>query len=56
MQTAVDMKADIALFSRWRDFARMAPKFAAAGTTIDNSSAWRMDPTKKVSRSRNQRN
>jgi aspartate-semialdehyde dehydrogenase len=26
-----------------------APKFAAAGTTvIDNSSAWRMDPTKKL--------
>jgi aspartate-semialdehyde dehydrogenase len=26
-----------------------APKFAAAGTTvIDNSSAWRMDPTKKI--------
>jgi aspartate-semialdehyde dehydrogenase len=27
----------------------VAPKFAAAGTTvIDNSSAWRMDPTKKL--------
>ena len=26
-----------------------APRFAAVGTTvIDNSSAWRMDPTKKL--------
>jgi aspartate-semialdehyde dehydrogenase len=42
------MKADIALFSAGGDTSlEWAPKFAAAGTTvIDNSSAWRMDPTK----------
>ena len=50
MQTAVDMKADIAVFSAGGDTSKeWAPKFAAAGTTvIDNSSAWRMDPTKKL--------
>jgi aspartate-semialdehyde dehydrogenase len=50
MQTAVDMKADIALFSAGGETSLVwAPKFAAAGTTvIDNSSAWRMDPTKKL--------
>ncbi|MFM1793580.1 MAG: hypothetical protein RLZZ252_1934, partial [Bacteroidota bacterium] len=50
MQTAVDMKADIALFSAGGGTSlEWAPKFAAAGTTvIDNSSAWRMDPTKKL--------
>ncbi|HOZ75698.1 MAG TPA: aspartate-semialdehyde dehydrogenase [Flavobacterium sp.] len=50
MQTAVDMKADIALFSAGGNTSlEWAPKFAAAGTTvIDNSSAWRMDPTKKL--------
>jgi len=50
MQTAVDMKADIALFSAGGDTSlEWAPKFAAGGTTvIDNSSAWRMDPTKKL--------
>ena len=50
MQTAVDMKADIALFSAGGDTSlEWAPKFAAAGTTvIDNSSAWRMDTTKKL--------
>lgn len=50
MQTAVDMKADIALFSAGGQTSlEWAPKFAAAGTTvIDNSSAWRMDPTKKL--------
>lgn len=50
MQTAVDMKADIALFSAGGDTSlEWAPKFAAAGTTvIDNSSAWRMDSTKKL--------
>jgi aspartate-semialdehyde dehydrogenase len=33
----------------------MGSKICSSGTTvIDNSSAWRMDPTKKVSRSRNQ--
>jgi aspartate-semialdehyde dehydrogenase len=50
MQTAVDMKADIALFSAGGDTSlAWAPKFAAAGTTvIDNSSAWRMDVSKKL--------
>jgi len=50
MQTAVDMKADIALFSAGGNTSlEWAPKFAAAGTiVIDNSSAWRMDPTKKL--------
>ena len=50
LQTAVDLKADIAVFSAGGDTSlEWAPKFAAAGTTvIDNSSAWRMDPTKKL--------
>ena len=50
LQTAVDSKADIALFSAGGDTSlEWAPKFAAAGTTvIDNSSAWRMDQTKKL--------
>jgi aspartate-semialdehyde dehydrogenase len=50
LQTAVDRKADIALFSAGGQTSLdWAPKFAAAGTTvIDNSSAWRMDPTKKL--------
>ncbi|MFZ4105103.1 aspartate-semialdehyde dehydrogenase [Flavobacterium sp.] len=50
MQTAVEMKADIALFSAGGETSlAWAPKFAEAGTTvIDNSSAWRMDPTKKL--------
>lgn len=50
LQTAVDMKADIALFSAGGSTSlEWAPKFADAGTTvIDNSSAWRMDPDKKL--------
>ncbi|SHF89334.1 aspartate-semialdehyde dehydrogenase [Flavobacterium segetis] len=50
LQTAVDMNMDIALFSAGGETSlEWAPKFAAAGTTvIDNSSAWRMDPTKKL--------
>ena len=50
LQTAVDMKADVALFSAGGETSlAWAPKFAAAGTTvIDNSSAWRMDQTKKL--------
>ena len=50
LQTAVDAKADIAIFSAGGATSlEWAPKFAAAGTTvIDNSSAWRMDPTKKL--------
>ena len=50
MQTAIDMKADIALFSAGGETSlEWAPKFASAGiTVIDNSSAWRMDPDKKL--------
>ena len=50
LDTAVEMKADIAIFSAGGDTSlEWAPKFAEAGTVvIDNSSAWRMDPTKKL--------
>ncbi|MCT4560076.1 MAG: aspartate-semialdehyde dehydrogenase, partial [Crocinitomicaceae bacterium] len=50
MQTAVDMACDVAIFSAGGDTSlEWAPKFAEKGTTvIDNSSAWRMDPTKKL--------
>lgn len=47
---AVANKPDVALFSAGGDTSlEWAPKFAEAGTTvIDNSSAWRMDTTKKL--------
>ncbi len=50
MQTAIDSKPVIALFSAGGGTSlEWAPKFAAAGiTVIDNSSAWRMDATKKL--------
>lgn len=50
MQEAVDRHPDIALFSAGGGVSlEWAPKFAAVGTTvIDNSSAWRMDPSKKL--------
>lgn len=50
MQTAIDMKPAIAIFSAGGETSKeWAPKFAEVGTTvIDNSSAWRMDPTKKL--------
>jgi len=50
LETAVKRKPEIALFSAGGDTSlEWAPKFAEAGTTvIDNSSAWRMDPTKKL--------
>ena len=50
LQTAVDMKPEIALFSAGGETSKeWAPKFAAIGTTvIDNSSAWRMDLDKKL--------
>lgn len=50
MQEAVDAKPDLAIFSAGGATSlEWAPKFAEAGTTvIDNSSAWRMDPTKKL--------
>ncbi len=43
-------KPAIAIFSAGGGTSlEWAPKFAAAGiTVIDNSSAWRMDPTKKL--------
>ncbi|NND16608.1 MAG: aspartate-semialdehyde dehydrogenase [Eudoraea sp.] len=50
MEEAIAAKPDIALFSAGGDTSKeWAPKFAEVGTTvIDNSSAWRMDPTKKL--------
>jgi aspartate-semialdehyde dehydrogenase len=50
LETAVAAKPDVAIFSAGGDTSlEWAPKFAAVGTTvIDNSSAWRMDPTKKL--------
>ena len=50
MQTAVDMKCDIAIFSAGGDTSlEWAPKFAETGcTVIDNSSAWRMSPDHKL--------
>ena len=50
LATAVEMRADIAIFSAGGDTSlEWAPKFAEVGTVvIDNSSAWRMDPTKKL--------
>lgn len=50
MQQAIDEKPQVAIFSAGGGTSlEWAPKFAAAGiTVIDNSSAWRMDPTKKL--------
>jgi aspartate-semialdehyde dehydrogenase len=50
LQDAVNLKPNIALFSAGGETSLLwAPKFAEAGTTvIDNSSAWRMDSTKKL--------
>ena len=50
MSDAVAAKPDLALFSAGGNTSlEWAPKFAGAGTTvIDNSSAWRMDPGKKL--------
>ena len=50
METALSMAPDIAIFSAGGGTSlEWAPKFAEAGTTvIDNSSAWRMDPDKKL--------
>jgi aspartate-semialdehyde dehydrogenase len=47
---AIAAKPDVALFSAGGGTSlEWAPKFAAAGiTVIDNSSAWRMDATKKL--------
>ena len=50
LEKAVTMKPAIALFSAGGDTSlEWAPKFAEVGATvIDNSSAWRMDPTKQL--------
>ncbi|NLR79166.1 aspartate-semialdehyde dehydrogenase [Chitinophaga eiseniae] len=48
--TAISMKPNVAIFSAGGGTSlEWAPKFAEAGiTVIDNSSAWRMDPGKKL--------
>lgn len=50
LEEAVAARPDIAIFSAGGDTSlEWAPKFAAVGTTVvDNSSAWRMDPDKKL--------
>ncbi|OQY93345.1 MAG: aspartate-semialdehyde dehydrogenase [Sphingobacteriales bacterium UTBCD1] len=50
MTDAIAAKPDVAIFSAGGGTSlEWAPKFAAAGiTVIDNSSAWRMDPAKKL--------
>ena len=47
MDDALAARPDVAIFSAGSDVSRIwAPRFAEAGcTVIDNSSAWRMDPT-----------
>jgi len=50
MEDAIAAAPDIAIFSAGGSTSKeWAPRFAEVGTTvIDNSSAWRMDPTKKL--------
>ena len=50
MEDAISKQPDIAIFSAGGSTSlEWAPHFAAAGATvIDNSSAWRMDPEKKL--------
>ena len=50
MQDAIDLHPSVAIFSAGGNTSlEWAPRFAAAGiTVIDNSSAWRMDPDKKL--------
>ena len=50
MEDAVKLKPNTAIFSAGgRVSLKWAPKFAEVGTTVvDNSSAWRMDETKKL--------
>ena len=50
IQDAVDVVPDIAIFSAGGSVSKeWAPKFAENGSiVIDNSSAWRMDPGKKL--------
>lgn len=49
-EDAIAAHPDLALFSAGGDTSReLAPKFAEAGCrVVDNSSCWRMDPTKKL--------
>jgi len=50
VEQAIELKPDIAIFSAGGSTSLIyAPKFAEVGTfVIDNSSAWRMDRTKKL--------
>lgn len=50
MEAAIASRPDIALFSAGGGVSlEQAPRFAEVGcVVIDNSSAWRMDPTKKL--------
>ena len=50
LQSALNLKPEIALFSAGSETSlAWAPKFASTGSVvIDNSSAWRMDPNKKL--------
>ena len=50
MEEAIEKRPDVAIFSAGGGTSlEWAPRFAEIGTTvIDNSSAWRMDPTKKL--------
>jgi len=50
LATAIGMKPDVAIFSAGGETSlEWAPKFAEIGCrVIDNSSAWRMDPSKKL--------
>ncbi len=50
MEETVALAPDVAIFSAGGSISlEWAPKFAEKGTiVIDNSSAWRMDPTKKL--------
>ena len=50
IEAALESRPDIAIFSAGGEASlKWAPKFAELGTVvIDNSSAWRMDPSKKL--------
>lgn len=50
LEQAVSLKPNVALFSAGASVSKeWAPRFAQVGTTVvDNSSAWRMDETKKL--------
>ena len=50
IENALEKKLDVAIFSAGKDISlKWAEKFASRGVTvIDNSSAWRLDKTKKL--------